>query len=110
MVLVAIAVVDHTPTSCYRLRMLLVCTRVTVGGHLFILAVGTKNMTDWDAAEVDGDYLNHRLRNMDSLPFEKELSRARQSSLWWGVFLGGAAGATATWFLLTTPLTALPGL
>jgi len=67
-------------------------------------------MTDVDSAEVDGDYLNHRLRNMDSLPFEKELSRARQSSLWWGVFLGGAAGATATWFLLTTPLTALPGL
>ena len=67
-------------------------------------------MTDSDSAEVDGDYLNHRLRNMDSLPFEKELSRARQSSLWWGVFLGGAAGATATWFLLTTPLTALPGL
>ncbi|MBT4908629.1 MAG: hypothetical protein HON64_00930 [Microbacteriaceae bacterium] len=67
-------------------------------------------MTDSYSAEVDGDYLNHRLRNMDSLPFEKQLSRSRRSSLWWGIFLGGAVGATATWFLLTTPLTALPGL
>ncbi|MBT5730660.1 MAG: hypothetical protein HOI76_04110 [Microbacteriaceae bacterium] len=67
-------------------------------------------MTDSDSAEVDGDYLNYRLRNMDSLPFEKQLSRSRRSSLWWGIFLGGAVGATATWFLLTTPLTALPGL
>ena len=67
-------------------------------------------MTDVDSAEVDGDYLNHRLRNMDSLPFEKQLSRSRWTALWWGVFLGGAAGATATWFLLTTPLTALTAL
>ena len=67
-------------------------------------------MTDVDSAEVDGDYLNHRLRNMDSLPFDRELSRSRRISLWWGIFLGGAVGATATWFLLTTPLTALTAL
>ena len=67
-------------------------------------------MTELDSSEVDGDYLNHRLRNMNSLPFDKQLARSRRTSLWWGVFLGGAVGATATWFLLTTPLTALTAL
>lgn len=73
----------------------------------FVKRTGGAVMTTYDnlaVHEVDGEYLNRRLRSLDPASFDRQISRSRHRGLVRGFALGAILGATISWAAVNVPL------